>query len=108
MNPPEIAHTSPSTSSQLDAKGSYLNDNKFGVLDRAHTQLLMSSVVGGYAKRGAFTGAMARQFAQADGKTTINDMVTNAVVEMKENEEEATIRLQKPGILYRKISYFHQ
>ena len=42
MNPPEIAHTSPSTSSQLDAKGLYLNDNKFVVLDRAHTLLLMS------------------------------------------------------------------
>ena len=88
MNPPEIAHTSPSTSSQLDAKGSYLNDNKFVELDRAHTLLLMSSVVRGYAKREAFTGAMARQFAKADGKTAINDMVIDAVVEMKENEEE--------------------
>ena len=66
----------------------------------------MSSVIGGYAKREAFTGAMARQFAKADGKTTINDMVTNAVVEMKENEEEGYN--QTPEIRYRKISYFHQ
>ena len=31
---------------------------------------------------------MARQFAKADGKTTINDMVTNAIIDMKKNEEE--------------------
>ena len=88
MNPPEIAHTSPSTSSQLDAKGSYLNDNKFVELDRAHTLLLMSSVVRGYAKREAFTGAMARQFAKADGKTTIDEMVIAAKIDMKKSEEE--------------------
>ena len=88
MNPPEIAHTSPSTSSQLDAKGSYLNDYKLVVLDRARTLLLMCSVVGCYATRGAFTGAMARQFAKADDKTTIDEMVIAAKIDMKKNEEE--------------------
>ena len=48
----------------------------------------MSTVTGGVAIRGAFTGAMARQFAKVDGKTTINDMVTNAIIDMKKNEEE--------------------
>ena len=88
MNPPTVTQTSPSTSSASDAGRWNPDDHHSVILDRAHTLLLMSSVVGGYAKRGAFTGAMARQFAKADGKTTINDMVTNAIVEMKENEEE--------------------
>ena len=48
----------------------------------------MSSVAGGYSTRGALTGAMARQFAKADGKTTINDMVTNAIIDLKKNEKE--------------------
>ena len=56
------------------------------VLKRPHTLLLMSTVVGEMAVRGAFTGAMARQFAKADGKTTILEMVTNAVMDMKRNE----------------------
>ena len=63
-------------------------DHKSVILDRPHTLLLMSTVTGGVAFRGAFTGAMARQFAKVDGKTTINDMVTNAIVDMKKNEME--------------------
>jgi hypothetical protein len=46
----------------------------------------MSTVVGEMAVRGALTGAIARQFAKADGKTTIHEMVTNAVMDMKKNE----------------------
>ena len=88
MNPPTVTQTSPSTSSASDAGRWNPDDHQSVILDRAHTLLLMSSVIGGYATRGAFTGAMARQFAKADGKTTINDMVIDAVVEMKENEEE--------------------
>ena len=48
----------------------------------------MSTIAGGYSIRGAFTGAIARQFAKADGKITVNDMVTNAIVDMKKNEGE--------------------
>lgn len=58
------------------------------VLDRPHTLLLMSTIVGETSVRGAFTGAIARQFANADGKTTINDMVTNAVIDMKKDEDD--------------------
>ena len=46
----------------------------------------MSTVAGGYAVRGAFTGAMARQFAKADGRVTIDEMVNNAKIDMKKNE----------------------
>jgi hypothetical protein len=67
----------------------------------------MSSVAGGMAARGAFTGAIARQFAKADGKTSIHDMVTNAVVDMKKQETtdgyiqtpEARNTLQKSLVL---------
>ena len=31
---------------------------------------------------------MARQWTKADGKITINDMVTNAIVDMKKNEKD--------------------
>ena len=71
-----------------DARKTVPEEERFVMLDRPHTLLLMSTVAGGYAIRGAFTGAMARQFAKADGKLTINDMVTNAIVDMKKNEEE--------------------
>ena len=63
-------------------------DTEYIVLERPNTLLLMASVAGGYAKRGAFTGAMARQFAKADGKTTIEGMVTNAIRDMKEKETQ--------------------
>ena len=46
----------------------------------------MSTVAGGYAVRGAFTGAIARQFAKADGRVTIDEMVNNAKIDMKKNE----------------------
>lgn len=48
----------------------------------------MSSVFGGKAVRGAFTGALARQIAKADGKTYLNDMVTNAFIDMKKQEAD--------------------
>ena len=56
------------------------------VFKRPHTLLLMSTVIGKMAVRGAFTGAIARQFAKADGKTSIYEMWTNAVIDMKKNE----------------------
>mgnify|MGYP001800853947 FL=1 len=77
-----------STSPETDAGAWKPEDHKSVILDRPHTLLLMSTVTGGVAIRGAFTGAMVRQFAKADGKTTINDMVTNAIVDMKKNEME--------------------
>ena len=106
MNPPTVTQTSPSTSSASDAGRWNPDDHQSVILDRAHTLLLMSSVVGGYVKRGAFTGAMARQVAKADGKTTIDEMVMEAKIDMKKNEEkgynqtpESRSTLQKSLIL---------
>ena len=48
-------------------------------LTRPHTLLLMSTVAGGTALRGAYTREIARQFSQADGKTSIQDMNCDAV-----------------------------
>ena len=102
VNPPEVTQSSHSTSSASDAGRWNPDDHQSVILDRAHTLLLMSSVVGGYAKRGAFTGAM----AMADGKTTIDEMVMEAKIDMKKNEEkgynqtpESRSTLQKSLIL---------
>jgi hypothetical protein len=48
----------------------------------------MSTVHGGMSVRGAFTGAIARQIAKADGKTTIEEMVTKANIDLKKNEPD--------------------
>ena len=52
------------------------------VLTRPHTLLLMSTVARGLAKRGAFTGALAKQIAKADGRTPIYHMIAEAKVDM--------------------------
>ena len=52
------------------------------VLTRPHTLLLMSTVARGLAKRGAFTGALAKQIANADGRTPIYHMIAEAKVDM--------------------------
>ena len=51
-------------------------------LTRPHTLLLMSTVAGGTALRGAYTREIGRQFCQADGKTSIPDMHCDAVQRM--------------------------
>ena len=103
---PEPGNAGRSNSSEPDAGAWNPVDYKSVILDRPHTLLLMSTVTGGVAIRGAFTGALARQFAKADGKATINDMVTNAIIDMKKNEmegydqaPEARSTLQKSLIL---------
>ena len=56
----------------------------------------MSTIAGGYSIRGAFTGAISRQFAKADGMITVNDMVTYAVIEMKKDTTTGAAREQAP------------
>ena len=51
-------------------------------LTRPHTLLLMSTVARGPAKRGAFIGALAKQIAKANGRTSIYDMIAEAKVDM--------------------------
>ena len=46
---------------------------------RPHTVLLLATVRGGKAIRGAFTGAMADEFRSADGKMTVDEMFDRAV-----------------------------
>lgn len=60
--------------------------NKHIVLTRPHTILTLSTVMGGEAIRGAFTGALAKQISTADGLTDINTMFNRAVDEMQRTE----------------------
>lgn len=71
--------------SYYDAKQVNPPENRDVVLKRPHTLLLMSSVAGGLAKRGAFTGAFANQIAKADGRTNVLEMVNRAKIEMKKS-----------------------
>ena len=48
------------------------------VLTREHTVLLLATVTGGVAYRGAFTSAVADQIRAADGKTDICTMFCKA------------------------------
>ena len=43
-------------------------------LERPHTVLLLASLRGGYATRGAYTNAMADEFRKVDGKSDIYEM----------------------------------
>ena len=56
-------------------------------LTRPHTVLLMSTVIGGTAFRGAYTGELAHQFRHADGKTSISEMHYKAVQRMNGGRE---------------------
>lgn len=69
-------------SSVLDAQEGSSNESMTIELSRPHTLLLRSSITGGFATRGAYTGALANQIAKADGVTTITDMETAAKTEM--------------------------
>ena len=63
-----------------------LDEDRRIVLVRAHTVLLLSTVAGGSAVRGSYTGALARQFRLADGRTDIYDMHCKAVKSMSKIE----------------------
>ena len=52
-------------------------------LERPHTVLLLASLRGGYATRGAYTNAMADEFRKVDGKSDIYEMHSRAVVSMQ-------------------------
>ena len=57
---------------------------------RPHTVLLLATVRGGKAVRGAFTGAMADQFRIADGKKDISAMFDCAVRSLRKGRDERT------------------
>ena len=52
-------------------------------LKRPHTVILQATLRGGYAKRGAYSNAIAEQFKQADGKTDVYKMHSGAVLSMR-------------------------
>lgn len=54
-------------------------------LTRHHTVLLLATVRGGIAYRGAFTGAMADEFRAADGRKDIYEMFRSAVDNMRKS-----------------------
>ena len=66
-------------------KGKPYEDRRI-VLVRAHTVLLLSTVAGGAAVRGSYTGALARHFRLADGETDIYHMHCKAVKNMSKIE----------------------
>lgn len=74
--------------SNMDASGGrdpspYIN------LYRQHSCLLLSSVIGGASVRGAYTGALAQQFRNADGETTFSQMITDAKIQMQRTHPES-------------------
>ena len=58
------------------------DDSHHIVLQRPHTFLILSTIRGGYARRGAYTNAIAQQFMTADGKTDIHETHLRAVLAM--------------------------
>ena len=75
--------------------------NKHIVLRRRHTALLMATVTGGVAYRGAFTGAIANEFREADGKKDICSMYISAAADSACREQcpEFRMTLDKTLIL---------
>ena len=75
--------------------------NKHVVLRRRHTALLMATVTGGLAYRGAFTGAIANEFRGADGKKDICSMFISAAADdaCREQCPEFKMTLDKTLIL---------
>lgn len=57
-------------------------ENTHLVLNRPHSVLLIAAIRGSYAKREAYTGALAAELRKADSKTDISDMHTRAAIEM--------------------------
>ena len=78
-------------------------------LERPHTVLLLASLRGGYATRGAYTNAMADEFRKADGRSDIYEMHSRAVVRMQREPKinqtpEFRSTLAKQLVLHQSIS----
>ena len=54
-------------------------------LERPDTVLLLATMRGGFARRSAYTNALAEQFRQSNGRSEIYDMHSNALSKMKEH-----------------------
>ena len=71
---------------EVDAMRSSSGEDRHIDLRRPHTVLILSTIRGGYARRGAYTNAIAQQFMTADGKTSIHDIHCRAVLTMWEKD----------------------
>ena len=67
-----------------DAKAACGCENTHIILNRPHTVLLMASMRDGYARRGAYTDAIAQQFRDAGANADISAIHYKAVVRMRE------------------------
>ena len=92
--PSQPSESTPATPSQVTDP----HNNKHIVLRRPHTMLLLATVTGGLAIRGAFTGALADQIRASDGKTDIYCMFNKAVNSMIRNEPACVELGQIPEI----------
>ena len=74
----------PLNSNEDMAMGCSPEDKTHIVLNRPHTALLMATMRDGFAKRGAYTEAIAEQLHQADGKSNLEDIHARAVLQIVE------------------------
>ena len=74
--------------SLVDANAGKPDEKKYITLERPNTLLLLSAVTGSFAKRGAYTGALAEQIAAADGVKIIEELQATARIEMLKNHPE--------------------
>ena len=58
------------------------------ILNRPHTVLLLATMRDGYAKRGAYTGALAAELRKTDNKTDIHQMHARAVTHLTNTQGE--------------------
>ena len=62
--------------------------NHYVVLERPNTVLILSTVFGGTAVRGAFTDALSEELLEADGCRTMTTLFNRAVDRMKKKDPE--------------------
>ena len=67
-----------------DASAACGCENTHIILNRPHTVLLMASMRDGYARRGAYTDAIAQQFRDAKTNADICEIHNRAVVKMRQ------------------------
>ena len=70
------------------------------ILRRPHTVLLLSTVTGGLAYRGVFTGAIADEIRMSDGETDILTMFTRAAKKARSRGQTPEVRSTMENTLF--------
>lgn len=94
-----VGHQTASGQSDPAIPPQAIDQERHIVLDRPHTVLLLATVTGGVALRGAFTGAIAEAFRKADGKIDICEMFHEAVNSMSNDEQIPEMRVTTRKLL---------